>query len=271
MHQLGGLSMSQNLRIIDCLNLTFSPSLAQDRMKRAQQSLGKNVVQRLLCFALYLLGINRRAIGEVLGIPAETAKSIIKAVNKNGLPALEDRRCRGSAFQPSSPIPHVEAISVHTSQELVIVEFGMEDRRLKIPLQNSLQVKTILFSMLNSGLINQRQVADVIGLTPAYTTTLARRLNKEGVSALMDKRQGQKSDYRITPEVKAELVQQFALDIITRGKTSGQAISRELQKRCRMTIPARTVRYHLGRMGLPKIKNSLPQLVVAIKKSSNQS
>jgi transposase len=263
--------MDQNLRIIDCLNLTFSPSLAQDRMKRAQQSLGKNIVQRLLCFALYLLGINRRAIGEVLGIPAETAKSIIKAVNKNGLPALEDRRCRGSAFRPSSPIPHVEAISVHTSQELVIVEFGMEDRRLKIPRQNSLQVKTILFSMLNSGLINQRQVADVIGLTPAYTTTLARRLNKEGVSALMDKRQGQKSDYRITPEVKAELVQQFALDIITRGKTSGQAISRELQKRCRMTIPARTVRYHLGRMGLPKIKNSLPQLVTAIKKSSNQS
>lgn len=262
--------MSQNLRTIDCQNLTFSASLAQERMKRAQ-SLGKNVVQRILCFALYLLGANRRAIGEVLGIPAETAKSIIKAIGRNGIPALEDRRRRNSAFPPRPSIPHIGPVSVHTSQEFVIVEFGLEDRRLSIPLQNSLQVKTILFSMLNSGLIDQRQVADVIGLTPAHTTTLARRLDNEGLSALIDKRQGQKSDYRITAEVKAELVQQFALDIITRGKTSGQAISRELQERCRMTIPARTVRYHLGRMGLPRIKNSLPQLVATLKKSSNQS
>lgn len=251
--------MDQNLLIIDCQDISFSPSLAQDRMQRAQQSLGKNIVQRLLCFALYLLGVNRRAVGQALGLPADTAKSIIKAVNKYGLPALEDRRCRGVAFQEPSPLPRIEPISVHTSQELVIVEFGIEDRRLEIPRQNSLQVKTILLSMLNSGLISQRQVADVIGLTPAYTAILARQLENEGLSALIDKRQGQKSDYRITPEVKAELVQQFTIDIISRGKTSGEAISRELRERCHITIPARTVRYHLGRMGLPKLKSLLPQ------------
>jgi len=239
-------------------------------MKRAQ-SLGRNVVQRLLCFALYLLGANRRAIGEVLGIPAETAKSVIKAVGRNGITALEDRRRRSSAFPPGPPTAHIGPVSVHTSQQFAVVELGIEDRRLYIPLQNSLQVKTILLTMLNSGLIDQRQVADVIGLTPAHTATLARRLDNEGLSALIDKRQGQKSDYRVTADVKAELVQQFAVDIITRGKTSGQAISRELQERCQMTIPARTVRYHLGRMGLPRIKKSLPQLVAALKKNSDQS
>lgn len=262
--------MAQDLRIIDCQNLTFSPSLAQDRMQRTTQSLSKNIVQRLLCLALYLLGVNRRAIGQVLGLPAETAKSIIKAVGKNGLPALEDRRCRGSALQ-TPPAPIVTPISVHTIKELVIVEFGIEDRRLEIPRQNSLQVKVILLSMLNSGLISQHQVADVIGLTPAYTATLARQLDNKGLNALIDKRQGQKSDYRITPEVKAELVQQFAVDIISRGKTSGESISQELQERCQIAIPARTVRYHLGRMGLPKLKSSLPQLVAAVKKSSIQS
>jgi transposase len=262
--------MTQDLRIIDCQNLTFSSSLAQERLQRTKQSLSKNIVQRLLCFALYLLGVNRRAIGQVLGLPAETAKSIIKAVSKNGLPALEDRRCRGSASQPPPLLP-VDPISVHTNQELVIVEFGIGDRRLQIPRQNSLQAKVILLSMLNSGLLSQRQVADVIGLTPAYTATLARQLDNEGLNALIDNRQGQKSDYRITPEVKAELVQQFAVDIISRGTTSGEAISRELQERCRITIPARTVRYHLGRMGLSKLKSSLPQLVSAVKKSSIQS
>lgn len=262
--------MTQDLRIIDCRNLTFSPSLAQDRIQRTKQTLGINFVQRLLCFALFLLGVNRRAIGQVLGLPAETAKSIIKAIGKNGLPALEDRRCRGSALQ-TRPAPIVTPISVHTTKELVIVEFGIQDRRLEIPRQNSLQVKAILLSMLNSGLISQRQVADVIGLTPAYIATLARQLDNKGLNALIDKRQGQKTDYRITPEVKAELVQQFAVDIISRGKTSGEAISRELQQRCHITIPARTVRYYLGRLGLTKLKSSLPQLVAAEKKSSIQS
>jgi hypothetical protein len=150
------------------------------------------------------------------------------------------------------------------------VDFGIENRRLKIPDRNVLQVRAILLSLLNSGLLNRRQVADLIALTPAHTATLARRLDNEGIWALIDKRQGQKSDYRITADVKAELVQQFTIDIIAHGKTSGEAISSELQERCRITVPARTVRYHLSRMGLPKIKHSLPQLVAAVKKTSKK-
>jgi hypothetical protein len=259
--------MTQKSRIIDCQNLTFSRSLAQDRMQRALRTLGQSAVQRILCFSLYLLGVNRRAIGQTLDIPAETAKSIIKAVGKKGLSALEDRRYRTSAFLPPPPQRPAPLI-VQTGQEHIVVDFGVGNCRLEIPSKNVLQVRAILLSMLNSGLLNRRQVADVIGLTPAHTATLARRLDNEGLCVLIDKRQGQKSDYRITPEVKAELVQQFALDIIARGKTSGQAISSELQERCRITVPARTVRYHLARMGLPKIKHSLPQLVAAVKKTS---
>ena len=239
-------------------------------MLKAQQTMGQSVVRRLLCFALYLLGANRRAIGQALDIPVETAKSILKAVAKDGLTALEDRRCRMSTFLPPPP-PKTEQLSIQANQEHVVVSFGFKDRRLVILRQNTLQVRAVLLSMLNSGLLTQRQVSDVIGLTPVYTAALARRLENEGLSALTDQRQGQKSDYRITPEIKAELVQQFTLDIIARGKTSGEAISCELLKRCRIAIPARTVRHHLARMGLPKIKHTLPRLIAAVKKTSKQS
>jgi transposase len=262
--------MAQKIRIIDCQNLTFSRSLSQNRMQTALHTLGQSVVQRILCFSLYLLGVNRRAIGQALNLPAETAKSIIKAVGKKGLSALEDRRHRTSTFLPPSP-QRPAPMSVHTDQDHIVVDFGIENRRLKIPGKNVLQVRAILLSLLNSGLLKRCQVADLIGLTPAHTATLARRLNNEGLGALIDKRQGQKSDYRITSELKAELVQQFTIDIITRGKTSGEAISSELQKRCCITVPARTVRYHLARMGLPKIKHSLPRLVAAVKKTSKKS
>ena len=78
-------------------------------------------------------------------------------------------------------------------------------------------------------------------------------------------------DYLVTPVVKAELVQQFTVDVIARGKTSGEAISAELQDRCDITIPPRTVRHHLARMGLSAIRHSLPQLLDAVKKTSKGS
>lgn len=259
--------MAQDYQIIDCQNIASSRSLAQERIQRAQQTMGQRVIHRLLCFSLYLLGVNRRVIGQSLDIPTETAKSIIKAIFKNGLSALEDRRCRTSAFLPPS-FPQISPITVYTEKDHIIVDYGIKGRQMEIPRQNVLQVRTILLSMLNSNLLSRRQVADIIGLTPSHTATLANRLANEGLSALIDKRQGQKSDYRITTEIKAELVQQFTLDIITRGKTSGETISTELKERCHIDIPARTVRYHLSQMGLPKIKNSLPQLIAALKKTS---
>jgi hypothetical protein len=100
---------------------------------------------------------------------------------------------------------------------------------------------------------------------------MVRRLANGDVHALLDQRQGQQQDYRLTPEVKAELIQQFAVDVIARGHTSGEAIAAELQQRCQITVPARTVRHHLARMGLPAIKHSLPRLLATVNKTSTPS
>lgn len=256
--------MTTKQQIIDCQDLAFSQTLSIKRTQRAQTTIGQNVIQRMICFSLYLLGVKRRLIGQILSIPPETAKSIIKTILTNGLCALEDRRFRTSAFT-SPAVQQVESAKVFVDKDYIVADIK---GRLKIPRRNTLQVRTVLLSMLNSNLLGRKDVARLIGLTPAHTATLARRLDKEGLDVLIDKRQGQKFDYRITPEIKAELVQQFTLDIITRGKTSGEAISAELQERCLINIPARTVRYHLSQMGLPKIKQSLPQLITALKKTS---
>src|SRR5438046_7584110 len=175
--------MTSKLQLIDFQNLTFSRDLAEDRMQRAEQVLGVNVVQRLLCFALYLLGVNRSAIGQALRIPAETAKSIIKAMTKDGLRALEDPQRSMSAFLPQSR-PQPAPITLQQAGERVVVDFGVQGRQLVIPRRNVLQTRAVLFSMLNSGLLSNHQVADVIGLTPAHTATLARRLAHEDIRAL---------------------------------------------------------------------------------------
>jgi len=263
-----GVSKMENRPFIDCQNLNFSPRLSQNRIDQAEQTLGSIVVQRFLCFALYLLGVNRNAIGQSLNIPSETAKSIIKSVNKNGLTALEDRRRRFSNFLPKAK-PEPPSITLREEEDRITIDFGISSRYLQLSRQDPLQLKIVLLSMFNNKLLPKQRVAEAIKLTPFHTTTLAQQLSEKGACALVDRRQGQKQEYRVPASVKAELVQQFAIDIITSGKTSGEKISNELKERCDISLPARTVRHHLAQMGLKKIKRSLPQLLVSVKKNSS--
>jgi hypothetical protein len=149
----------------------------------------------------------------------------------------------------------------------VIVDFGDAGRHLKLSRKDPFQLRIVLLSMLNSGLLSKQQVAEAIDLTSARTAALASRLASEGTESLLDQRKGQQQDYRVTPAIKAELVQQFAVDVITGSRVSGEAIAAQLKERCQITVAARTVRHHLAELGLSKIKHSLPELIAAVKKT----
>ena len=256
-----------SVRIINCQDLSFSAKLSRDRIDRALGTFGADVIKRLLCFALYLLGLNRRIIAKLLGLPTETVKSFIKTITRDGLGALEDRRRKTSTFIPNTH-PKLQSIALNQHGQFLIIDFGGQDRQLKLNQHDPLQMRTVLLSMMNSNLLTKQQVADIIGLTPTRTAALARQIMQDGTLCLTDKRRGQKQDYRFTPEMKAELIQQFTLDVITGETTSSTSISEQLEQRCQITIPPRTIRHHLGKLGLPKIKHSLLQLVALGKKNS---
>ncbi len=78
--------MSAKISFPDCQKPQLSTELSKSRVAQAQQLLGLRVVQRLLAFALYLLGAKRSAIGQALNIPTETVKSMIKTSTETGSP-----------------------------------------------------------------------------------------------------------------------------------------------------------------------------------------
>ena len=208
--------MATKTQFIDCQSLTFSTQLSESRIGQALASLGAGPIQRILCFALYLLGLDRSTIGRTLGMPPETAKSIIKAVRRYGLRALEDRRLKSSTLLPKQDSTEPPPITLRKDDGHLVVDFGIPDRAIKLYREDPLQMKTVLLSMLNSGLLSTRQVAEAIEFTPSYTAALARRLQEQGALSLADRRQGRQwEDFVVTPNVKAELIQQFAVDVIT--------------------------------------------------------
>ena len=251
-------------------SLVFSEAHSSKRIEAASGSLGEPVVRRVVAFALFVMGAKREDIARHLSMPLGTLFSLLTRISRLGLPAVEDRRHSHSKFLPA-PEPQAPAVKVTSKKSGIVVDFGGKGRAVTIPASNILQTKTFLLTLLENGLLERSQVAGFLGYSATHAARLARELARGDVPALLEKRQGQKEDYRATPHVKAELVQQFVVDVIARGKTSGEAISAELHERCDITLPARTVRHHLARMGLPAIRNTLPQLLEAVKKTSRES
>jgi len=246
--------------------IKFYPELSESRIAAANNVLGDKVIKRILAFAFYLLGAHRRPIAEVLHMPQDTLKSAINRVLKVGIGAFEDSRKKTSSFIPQGAILP-KKVSVSLEGEEVIADFGLRDTVVRIPAKNALQVKTILLTMLHNGLITTADAADILGYSLVHISRLSHALVEEDVHALIDKRQGQKQDYLFSPEIKAELVQQFAANAVTGKPTSSRIISEQLNKRCNVNLPDRSVRFHMKKLGLPRIANSLPDLVATLKKT----
>ena len=254
--------------MIECQQASFSLELQQQRLTQAQKVLGEKVLRRLLCFTLYLLGVDRSSIANLMDIPPGTIRSVVRAILHDGITALEDRRRGSSTFLP--PQPKTMKIKIQTEGQGVSVDFDTMSR-IKIPRENTLQTRVVLLTMLNSGLVSTRDVSEVLGLSGVHTLNLARKLHTDDIPALIDKREGQKQEYRFTADVKAELIQQFVLDIVAGGKASGRLLSEHLQERCDLSLSERSIRDHIDKLGLSKIKKSLTDLLAGLKKNSMRS
>jgi len=250
--------------MIDCRFASFSAALQQQRIRQARRILGEKVVDRILCFALYLLGFERSSIAELTGSPPGTVRSIVRAILHGGAPAFEDRRRRSSTFLPQRPKRF--EITVARQEQGVSVEFDAMGG-IQIPQENSLQAKVVLLTLLDNGLVATRDVSAVLGLSTVHTLNLARTLEQEDILGLIDKRRGQKQEYRFTEQVKAELIQQFVLDIVAEGRVSGRSLSEHLLERCELRLSERSIRDQLSKLGLSRIKETLPNLLSGLKKT----
>ena len=246
-------------------NISFSESLSQQRMVRARKILGAEVINRIICFALYLLGVNRETIARLQETPPGSVKSIIRAVLHGGLPAFEDRRRSRSTFLPPEK-QKIPKAAICMQVENIVVDLG-DSRQIKIPRKNSIQAKAVLLTMFNNSLLKSGEVAEVLDITQAHVLNLAHGLQTEGIDSLIDKRQGQQQDYRFPPDVKSEVIQQFVVDIVLDGHTSGRLLSERLHTRCNLSLPERSIRHHVKELGLARIKRTLPPLLETVKKT----
>ena len=257
---------------MNCQRLLFSPRQSQKRMDRALKILPIEVLKKILCFSLYLFGAKRKAIAELMGMPDESVKTGISKVMKSGISAFRDRRKSEKNYIPQT-LPPSEDLknSVLLEEEFCMVVLGGMGQEIKILRRHKVHLRTVLLSLLHSGLLTIRNVSQALNITPAHCRELSEKLMAEGVSnVLIDKRKGQMQDFRLGASAKAALVENFAARAVTGHSVSSQALAKIINNDAsqrNVIISPRTVRWHMNKLGLMSIKKTLPELVNSLKKN----
>ncbi len=257
---------------MDCQDLVFSQKQSQKRIDKALKVIPIKMLKRILCFSLYLLGAKRKAIASLMEIPQESVKTNISKVMKDGFSAFRDRRTSENRYDPPTWTPPEELqTTLLVEEKFCTVVFGGMGRKLRILRNHKVHLRTVLLSLLVSGLLTIRSVATALGITQAHCRGLSEKLMTEGVTnVLLDKRKGQVRDFRFGPPEKAELIQNFAARAVTGHSVSSQALAEIINDSLQESfiISPRTVRWHMNKLGLMNIKKTLPELVDSLKKNS---
>jgi transposase len=249
--------------------ISFSQQKADKRIHDAQNLFGEKFVNSLIAIALFLLGGKRKDICKFLAWPIGTLFSLLTRFRHKGVMAfIDQRRQTQDAVGPSEIQPPKNYIHIIYNDQKQQILISPQRNELRIDASNQVQLKTIILTFVNAELLTANQASEILGLTERRVHQLLQALQQEDVSALIDKRQGQQQDYKVTEAVKSELIQQVTANIITGRSTASTQIAKQLNEACGCNVSDRWVRHYIKTLGLNLIKKSLPELIDKLKKNS---
>ncbi|MEA3378802.1 MAG: hypothetical protein U9Q69_04135 [Nanoarchaeota archaeon] len=255
---------------MDCQKIAFSQNQSQKRMKKVLQVMPVQVLKKLLFFSLYVLGARLNTIASLVHMPTESGKTTINRVMKDGLPAFHDRRKSVYELPLLDKQSHKTSVSIH--EGFCIIKFGESGCQLKIQQSHRVHLRAVLLSLMHADLLSIQTVSSVLGITKAHCRELSAKLAKNGATqVLVDKRKGQKQDFRVDLSIKAELIKHFSARAVTGHSISSQVLTQIINNSLNVCISSRTIRWHMHKMGLAKIKKALPELAGTLKKTAEDT
>ena len=246
----------------NCHNLKFSDHYSNQRINLFSKVIGEKTVKKIIAFALYLLGASRNSVAEFFEIPYDTFKSFTERIEQRGLSAIFDRRAKRQIFPENKQRTDqtIQKVMVNFQDNYLYINLESGSNLFKIPSDNSIQIKTILLTLLDNKLISRNTVSELLDYTPAHIQRLHQKLQHNDVGLFIDQRQGQQKNYLFNPEIQTEMLQQYIANLVTGRSVSSQILAENLKER-----------YHLNKSGLSNIKKTLPQFIESLKKTPTYS
>ena len=111
---------------MNCDQFDFSPARSQTRLHQARALFGERIVNRILAWALFLLGASKPMICSTLGLKPGSLRTLLYRLQHQGLGALEDRRCKTSTFKRENATAALQPlrVSLHQQDDLHQIRFS---------------------------------------------------------------------------------------------------------------------------------------------------
>ena len=259
---------------MDCQAIAFSSTKSRQRIARVSQVFNSYLLNRILAFALYLLGAKKRVVASLFQIPEDSLKTMLRTLQRDGFPALQDRRQTATPLisPTSSQKPSPPRVSLLVDDEFCWICFGFQAHELKIPRHHKVHLRTVLVSLFQAGLLTSGEISSVLGITAARCRALADQLASHGVEkALVDKRKGQKKDFRVADKEKKAIVKHYVATLLTGRPSASASLAKAIEKHDAISLSPRTIRWHVNKLGLQNLKTTLPSLIETLKKTTESS
>jgi hypothetical protein len=249
--------------------IQFSENLSRKRIDKLSKFFDIKILNKIIGLVLFLLGGNRIQISNFIGIPVGTFFSFLRRLSTEGISALFDKRSKNIPAIVQ-PVVFQEKPTIHITygEKEIPIRYDASMSTIRIEPSNAIQFKVLILSLVQSGMLKSQQASELLQISQRHVLQLCKNLSHSDVAALIDKRGGHKKDYAFTSTVKAQLIQQYITNVVTGGSTTSSDIAQQVNKECNTRLSARTFRHHIIKMGLDKIKHSLPSILEDFKKNS---
>jgi len=253
---------------IDCRNLSFSLDLSKNRQHKVRLIFGEKVLKRIIAFSLYVLGVRRTDISEVVKLPANTVRTMLKTICEHGPIALFDRRktppfAAGQVLRMVKDVGNKPPLKKRTEVNEVNDQYriSINGTDIFISKKNKLQLKAMILTFAESGLISKTDAGKLLKVSSSHVGYLINKVKENDLSCLIDQRKGQQKDFVFTPEIKSELIVQFAVNATTGRSTSSAVLAKDLEQRTSHELKQRSIRFHINSLGLKGKATQLRELV----------
>jgi transposase len=231
----------------------------QKRFDNAIENLGQDVVKRILGFSLYTLGYSYETIMQKTDMSEAGLKLVVKELYESGVERFIDKRKKESyPVFPKVSKQEVAAPKGLIKDDADFIEFNSTGPvSLKIRKDDDLGKKIMTLLFCDSGLINQKEAASILGCQRQAVHRNQKKLKSDGVKGLYDNRVGQKKDYKYESNIKSELIKQFFLTILEDIIPSKSSVTSRLNVGESQSYSERSIAHHLKQLGLTDNKEKI--------------
>jgi hypothetical protein len=205
--------------------------------------------------------VRRIEIAQAVKLPENTVRTMLKTISRNGVASLLNRRKKRFEVMEDTVSKLSKKENIEITERNDRYQISINGTDIFILKSNRDQLKAMVLTFAENGLITKIYAGKILNISSSHVGYLINNVTENDLSCLIDQRKGQQKNFVFTPEIKSELIVQFAVNATTGRSTSSPVLAKDIEQRTSHELSPRSIRFHINSLGLKGKAAQLWELV----------